>query len=768
MRVVVAFIFACFISIHLEGVTVGSDTAVSKQQRVFFPTDETNSIIGFTVINDGITLEDLTTTCTYDAFFQVQGDMALNGGSLILNQNIEFKSPLQLGVAKFDGGGFAILFPDNLSLLKLPNEGHNRLVGLLDQKITDSSVNAVSWSWDDKYVLSASVVSSSAEVIVYYCADELLTQTATYETGKSVNDATFHPNLYLGALALTSTVDQLQTVSFDPLSNQITLLDTHTFMQNGMAVDWHPTGTWLAVSNNESITISLFPVDDEGQLGSSITGDLPANSLPSARALAWHSSGLYLAVGLKVHGISGEVQIFKFSGIDLTFAGSVEIGGDVHALDWRGDSLMLTVGHNATGDRLLSYLYNPATEQLAEVDTMQTGLQFEVFSVDWDASGHNLVVGIVNTENDNELITFHHHDEDDDLIRVAGYSTNVTIRSVAFPHATTTKIASADTAATRLFSYDLRFPHEYSITFKDAKLFLKSDVDIEGSLLFEGNCTLNGSNNTIDLRQTGSIIVADNSSVMIEEALLKGTIDENIHCVTDDSSITLRNTIWFQDGDFSFQKGSLFIQDDVVFRGSSQFDYRSSQPLIINSRSHLSFDSQFTFSYDPISFDPTLFQMVDNSSLLTLQNASLVSTFSGMQLTKGIITIENISSMKVSTALVDTGTSVQVIERGIALGNGVASDDCPLIITRGSSLTIEEGSLIYENTISTDLKLENDNSRLIIGSPGRLLLYETLQLLNGLTTFENNARLGILTGTSYIGSVDPRGRLYRQKLLKKE
>jgi len=78
----------------LKCVTIGSDTTASRQLKTFFPAaDTSNTLRGFAVFEKGLTLEDKTTKCFFDAFFPVSGDIVLNGGSLSLLRDCELKNP---------------------------------------------------------------------------------------------------------------------------------------------------------------------------------------------------------------------------------------------------------------------------------------------------------------------------------------------------------------------------------------------------------------------------------------------------------------------------------------------------------------------------------------------------------------------------------------------------------------------------------------------------------------------------------------------------
>ena len=74
---------------HLFGATKGSETVVSVEAAYTFPTaDSDNKAVAFGWFNSGFTLEDASTSCTFDSIFPVGGPLVLNGGTLYLTSDI--------------------------------------------------------------------------------------------------------------------------------------------------------------------------------------------------------------------------------------------------------------------------------------------------------------------------------------------------------------------------------------------------------------------------------------------------------------------------------------------------------------------------------------------------------------------------------------------------------------------------------------------------------------------------------------------------------
>ena len=53
-----------------------------------FEIDPDNRLNGFAAFENGFSLENRVTTCTFDALFPVSGTVNINGGNLYLNQDV--------------------------------------------------------------------------------------------------------------------------------------------------------------------------------------------------------------------------------------------------------------------------------------------------------------------------------------------------------------------------------------------------------------------------------------------------------------------------------------------------------------------------------------------------------------------------------------------------------------------------------------------------------------------------------------------------------
>jgi hypothetical protein len=79
--------------IRVDAAQKGSETVVSVEPVfTFSAADSDNTMLAFGYFKNGFTLEDNTTTCTFESIFPVGGDISLNGGTLRLQTDLEVEN----------------------------------------------------------------------------------------------------------------------------------------------------------------------------------------------------------------------------------------------------------------------------------------------------------------------------------------------------------------------------------------------------------------------------------------------------------------------------------------------------------------------------------------------------------------------------------------------------------------------------------------------------------------------------------------------------
>ncbi len=294
-------------------------------------------------------------------------------------------------------------------------------------------------------------------------------------------------------------------------------------------------------------------------------------------------------------------------------------------------------------------------------------------------------------------------------------------------------------------------------------MHFNSNISLSGTWTFGGNVVVHGNDQTFDLGATGNIFVDSNSSVMFHGLRLENVSDENIQCVDDTSVIMLDDVAWCQSdsSSYNFDTGALRFTHKVLMCGNdSLFVYSTSETSTICSESKLVLDTGFTFSYDPGVASKNLLAFEDESSKLTLKSSTLHSTATGMQLKKGGLEAKGESYLSSDKAIVQANVP-RILDEGIMFGSGTAADDFSCVIVGGASLTLSGGTLVYNNTVSNLLVIENTMSNLHIDALARLVLDQSMQVATGGIEFGNHATFTIKNGKTFTGSIFPLGYLHR-------
>ncbi len=249
--------------------------------------------------------------------------------------------------------------------------------------------------------------------------------------------------------------------------------------------------------------------------------------------------------------------------------------------------------------------------------------------------------------------------------------------------------------------------------------------------------------------------------MQIEHAIIKGIKDNKIHCTNDNGVLSLRDVSWILDGDTTFSTGALRFKNSVDFVGEATFAYQSSQTSTVLAKSELELDNGITFSYDPIVIaSKDLFEFEDETSVLSLNGATLHTTVTGMNLTKGKIRIKRDSYLSAETE-VQNG---QLIDEGISFGNQVSLNDCKLDFYGGETLYLTQGSINYKNVLASSLHFSSLNSSIYLYPSTKLNLYQNLSLAPGYLTIGNKATIGRAVGKTMTGSIRPLGKYFNTSL----
>lgn len=721
-----------FIPSFLYPVVIGSDSTVSRQNKSFFKKIDNldNLMKGFSVFEKGIVLEDSDTEVSFDAFFPVSGEIVLNGGTLKLSSDIEFRNPFRIGVGKINGNGLAMELPRNISYLDFPSIYYIKLiVKLLDSVHAGSQIYSLDWNYDETLLAVALKGSSNEhELRIYSFNGQTLTQVASEDFGSTtVYSIRWHPLAnYLATGASSGT--ELKIWSFNSQTNSLLETDSAN-IGTIYGLSWSNQGSFLAVGQRRSSSFSVYPVSS-GLLGSEILGDLGSRTNVMSNAMAWHSSDNYLAIGTD----DKDIHLYSFNGSSLALEDVLDVDDQVNALSWLPGSYYLTAGLQANNESLRIFLLNDSEKSLSEVQSARVGLTDNVFGLRWAPDGRYLAVSKDYSYQNFELEIYYYDTGDRTLHLVSGYSCDGQARDVAWTQGGNFVATGDDNGDVYLFTFE-----GAPFIFNDLKLFLRSELRTHASIMIEGDCVINGDGNILDLNSTSSLIIKPDSNLTLEDVTIKG-INNNILCMADSSRLTLRDTKLYFDGDLTFSLGSLKIVDEVELTGAGSFIYSSELTSTIDQKSKLMIDSNITVSYDPPVVHASLFNLLDRNSVIELNGGTIHAGKQGFNLLDGALRVsrDSVLSSDDSTAM--------------SIGNEDIEHDCYVDIYSGSVLRISQGALHYKNA-STSSWNTKSYSTLYMAENSNLILYTVLNIGNGIFEFDRNAHVMRLLGGDLIGKV---------------
>lgn len=294
--------------------------------------------------------------------------------------------------------------------------------------------------------------------------------------------------------------------------------------------------------------------------------------------------------------------------------------------------------------------------------------------------------------------------------------------------------------------------------FSDLNLRLNSTIMLHSHILFNDSCVIRGGGHILDLSSTGSILIGPNSTLKIEDTIIRGIVDEKIQCSDDSSSLMLQDVLWIQDDIATFSTGSLQIKNKVRMQGDFVFAYQSQEPFKILSKSTFMCDEGVTFSYDPqIIASKDLIVFEDTSSVFRLNGASMHITVTGLNLSGGVVRITESSQIIVETQQIDNNTK---INEGVTFGNLAEPSDLCFVIDAGATCKIMSGVLNYKNMLSSSLKMGNEVSELAFFDSTKLNLFRSIDVGIGLISFGNNSIIARKENAQIFGGIIPRGRIF--------
>ncbi len=674
------FIISSTILGPLYGITFGSDTSLTlyntKQQ-----VRNGDSIAGFAVMAGGFEFFDTSDTATFNSFFGISGYTELNGGTLVLFRDLVIENEGYLAnIGNIVGNGYTISLAQDMTVFPL-GAPHNCIMNLTST--TDDTAGSLAggeWSYDGKYY----VIAENNQVSVYRLDGINLVYVASaVASSTSAAQARWHPFLYRFALSDIANARQLQTYTFDPNTSTITQNNVVTYASDVALgpIAWHPSGLYLAVAIFDTGSRALIlPIDNSNVLDVASTYTVSTGVQPQiAGACDWNITGTYLAVVVP----AGGSRVFRFnpSPILLTQVSPFAIASGV---SWCKTETNVLVVCGSPSPQIRAFRVNePSSVNLfaSIVPPSSSGLPYVVWGPD--------TCFAVSTNNAANAIQIY----DIDLLGTNLLKLTQVISMPSSPPRFITYngdyIAMPSDATIYLYQ-NANFGPPPQFVFSDVNLQLNNNTFFNNSnILFRGNCSINGNGKIFTFSPTSLIKVDTASSLMLSNITLQGIRNGKISCTDSSSTLTLSDVTMQFDTSFSFTAGSLNVLGELILTGSNiSFDYNNTESLTILSNSSLIIDAGITFSYSPNSISTSLLQFIDNTSEIILQGGTLVASAAGLSLTKGTLIIDEASTMNA------LGASAA---QGIILGDGINSSNNMTINVKPAATLSAYGFIVNNN-----------------------------------------------------------------------
>lgn len=692
MKSIGTFVAIQLLTMHcvMLSVTIGSDTTVNRfsTKQILNTGDR---IAGFAGIEGGMGLFDSNVTATFDSSFPVSGPVTINGGILLLNEDLILRdNGLLANLGSIQAGGHRVeLSVQTASIPSVAGSAHNCFIELVTTQTQLASVQACSWSYDNLYLaIGLAPSASTPEIRVYEFNGSTLTLKAAQETGNlGVFDIRWHPSLYLLAVGrATSAGDDFQIYSFNAMTG-LTLTDSDEIGSNVHAVAWHPTGDYIAAGTpNDVQELLLWPVNSSGILNkpARITVDISPNRDVNSQALDWDVTGSYLAVGTGAGGAELLVYTFDTSpSLALTLNASVLVSGSVNTVGWNPTQTnILTAGLGSPTPRLRFYTHNPGAGTLTQILTESSNLGEQVRLIHWDPEGSCMVL-CKDPGVGGELRTYLFDPTIPSLLLLSSFDFASAILSARWDPEGVFMAAGGATNNVQVYKERTVAPHW---CWSNVRVVLNSDVTIKDSLIqFIGNSSFIGRGNSLTLDTTTTFLVTSNANLLFEDLRLQGDGVRFMQGADTTSTVTFHNVRMVLDNDYSFTSGRVDILRDLHLLGSGRtMAYRSTQSCTLNANSRLIIDHGVTFSYDPLNSSPNLLKLLDTARIV-LRGGTLHATSTTLQLSKGTVDIERNSAASSGSS----GT--------VKLGDGVSSsNNTALHVSPAAQLQITGNVLIND------------------------------------------------------------------------
>ena len=634
-------------------IDIGSDTSPSRFSANQILEDG-DRIAGFASVEGGFALASMSTEATFDSVFPVSGDLDLAGGTLLLDQDLLFNE-----LSGFFSLGFIQGSNHTLELARsmtcvpygIAIDFADCMISLVDSEALPADVNSVAWSYDDQYVAIGMDTGGGNEVRVFSFDGTSLTSLDTVSVSDTVYSVDWHPSehyLAVGRDAIGGP--ELLIYSFN--GTTLTLIDSDELGADVAAVAYHSSGDYLIIGTDSvSQEIVIYNVNANGTLGSDVSVNIPTPLLGSSPeieddAVSWSADGDYVAFGTNQTGGLGsydELRVYELgvSPLSLTLNASIDFSTEVRAVAFNPRySNILAVGLNGSSPRLRIYQHNPGAGTLTQIITVSTNLGQSIRNLHWRRGGHCLAL-TKDAGAGNELQIYEYDHDAVTLSSVDGVNFASTARGTKWSHNGHYLALGTDTNVLNIYQ-SITLLADMCYTFSDLCLQLNCNTKLQDCCIkFGGDCVINGRGMILDIEPTCTLYVDSNASLLFKDVIVRGVSGNQLDGIDATSTYSFQDVQLLLDGNYSFTIGKFDIIKDLEIIGKDAiFAYQTDQVSTISTNGKLILDTGVTFSYDPSAASSTLLQMTDASSQICLNSATLHTTSTSLQLTKGRLIVD--------------------------------------------------------------------------------------------------------------------------------
>jgi len=758
----IVFSFYCLDSL---AIVKGSETLVSVEPFFSFPaSDSDNKISSFGWFKNGFSLEDATTTCTFDSVYPVSGNIDLNGGTLYLSQDLIFKNRTTfLGAGVVIGNNHVVNFcssinelPDQYQEFKdaeillnfdlvvtgtLAFKGNCKLVGHgFDLDLSDNGYIVVGSNSTVRFSdISLEGVTSKNFILTDDTSGIILENLEWKQSG----DYLFEK----GSITFLNDVDFMGSYSFIYDSKKTsTIFDYSTwtitqnmclrvgrkdscsdieplFFQDKTSVLSLNSCEFLVTSSGMNLTRGKIEIDKD--VFFEIVGTTTSTGLVLGKKQEGCDFSIDLSSGAALHFKSGQLMYnnYENDGINALSESAriIRYGPSKMfiATDWCFPSMVLKV-HSGIPETIIRegviFSYDKSKLVFGDVEYDFCGHQSGSYNFYLDGDDYIylskgtfrtplIVVGggnkIYGAGNFGGNI----------ILQDEGSSFNCNLNGLVvgdvilnggtfalggdFSLGSDAVFDGAGSIELSNYNFDfsgLDSTWTSTILWKSdgGGITLNSNVNLFGRWNFEDTCVINGNGHTIDVGESGCLIIKEGVNLTLRDLVIRTVSQDDIQLLSDNSSLVLDNVKWVQDTDIVFSKGSLHFLNDVDFIGTYSFIYDSSQTSSIGENSKWKITGGMSIrigkKVEEDSLEPLCFEY--NTSSFVLNECSLCVTGSGMNFKRGKVELHG----RVNLDIVGTTTS-----DGLILGSGNKEDDISIYVGAGSALHFRKGQLVYKN-----------------------------------------------------------------------